>query len=352
MAPAATLRSWALAGWLCGLAPVFAGDAPLQIAPSDPAAIATNKFDFVGYIDRMHATICSRVIGFGLGMDAYLAESFRKPPPQAKTGRIDQFVSDRRLEDDDPGTRLKFSTILKLRDAEGPDVGLRINGKLRLPRFEDRVALVLSSIDEDDTLLDELDRSQTVRSGSDREGTASVRYYIKETRNFKASVDAGLRFHPEPDPRLKLRLRFHHDFERVTTRFTQSFFWESIDGFGEKSQFDIDQQVPRAYLRRLTTSVLWSEDSDGVEAGQSFSYYKYLSNRRVIGARVGLAGVLEPNMRMDNYTARLIYRKRVHRNWIYLEIEPGVDFPRDRDFQATGFVNVKLDIIFGDWEDE
>lgn len=322
-----------------------------RIAPSDPTTNRT-PFNLSDFIDRQHAAWCGRVIDFGQSMDAVLAESFRKPQPRPPNGRLDKFVGDRRLEEDNPGSRIKITPGLKLRDADGLDFSIRVNGKLRLPRFEDRVDLVLSSIDDSDSVLDDLDRRQALSRGDEGEGTASLRYYLKETLNFKVSTDAGLRFRPEPDPRTSLRLRLHHDFEHLTTRFTQTFFLEAKDGFGEKTQFDLDQQQPRRHLRRLSTTVLWSEASDGVEAGQSLSLYRYLSRRRVVGARLGIAGVLEPSARVENYTARLIYRQRVHRDWIFMEIEPGLDFPRERDFQSTGFVYLKFDIILGDWGDE
>ena len=331
----------------------WAGAAPAveRIAPSDPS---TNRvpFNLADFIDRQHAALCGRVIDFGQSMDAMLAESFRKPAPQPDNIRIAQFVSDRRLEEDQPGSRLKLTPALKLRDAEGLDFSIRVNGKLRLPRFEDRVELVLSSIDEGESVLDDLDRRQTLSRGAEGEGTASLRYYLMETLNFKASADAGLRFRPEPDPRVSLRLRLHRDFERVTTRFTQTFFYEALDGFGEKSQFDLDLLQPHRHLRRLSTTILWSEASDGVEAGQSLALYRYLGKRRMVGSRMGVSGVLEPSARVENYTARLFYRQRIHRDWIFMEIEPGLDFPRERDFQSTGFVLLKFDLIFGDWMDE
>lgn len=340
-----------LLGGLLPPARAETNSAPPRIAPSDPAAHRV-PFSLTDFIDRHHKRFCGQVMDFGEGMDAWLSDSFRKPEPQPANGRMDKFISDKRLEDDNQRSRLKVSPALKLRDAAGLDFSIRVNGKLRLPRFEDRVALVLSSIDDNESVLGDLDRQQTLQKGDEGEGVASVRYYLKETLNFKASTDAGLRFRPEPDPRVTLRLRLYHHFERVTTRFTQTFFWEAQDGVGEKSQFDLDQQKPNAYLRRLSTTVLWSEASDGVEAGQSYSHYRYLSKRRVLGARVGVAGVLEPSARVENYTARLIYRQRLHRDWIFMELEPGVEFPRDRDFQATGFINLKFDIIFGDWQNE
>lgn len=320
------------------------------IAPSSPAVASTNT-TWSDTLDRRHGVIDSYVIGFGNGVDAVLSKPFRKPEPQpGDKGQIDKFISDKALEEDSEGSRLKVTPGLTLKDGSTPEARVKLDGKLRLPNFEDRVALVFSSEDDDQNVVEGTAVNPTGFGQNDRQGTATIRYYLKDTVNFKTSVDAGMRFHPKPDPRLRLRFRAHHDFEQVTARFTQSFFWKGIGGFGEKSQFDLEQQERFNFLRRLSTTVLWAEDSDGVEAGETFAFYKYLSGRRVIGFEAGVSGVLEPVAKVENYRLSIVYRKRVHRDWMFLEFEPGVEFPRERDFNSTGFFNIKLDIIFGDWD--
>jgi hypothetical protein len=118
----------------------------------------------------------------------------------------------------------------------------------------------------------------------------------------------------------------------------------------KKTQFDLEQQERLRFLRRFSTVILWAENSDGVEASQTLAYYRFISKHRVAGGRLVVSGVLEPSTRMENYGAYLVYRQRLHRDWMYLELEPGVEFPRTRDFQATGLVSLKLDILMGDWE--
>ena len=319
----------------------------VPIAPSDPS---TNRipFDMGEFVDRHHKSLSGRVIDFGHSMDAWLSKSVRHPEPQPENGKDDRLLNPRQGEDGSD-SRVKISPTLKLRDGDGMEVSLKIRARLNLPRFEKRLALVFSNLDDDNALFDDDLRTPSF-SGSDQQGTASLRYFFKETLNFKASADAGLRFRPEPDPKLRLRLRLRQDFESFTTRFTQTFFWEGQDGFGEKSQFDLEQQKRLHYLRRLSTIILWAEDSDGVEASQTLAYYHFISKRRAAGGRLSVSGVLEPSARMENYGAYLVYRQRLHRDWIYMELEPGVEFPRTRDFHATGLINLKFDILIGDWE--
>jgi len=341
-----------LAGLALG-APLLAGAEPLRIAPSVPhAPPSTNTFSLTREVDEAHSAIGGYVAGFGRGMDAFLSAPFRDRVRGEKNGIAQKMIIDPAVADEANKSRVKVSPSVTARESDGVTLDVSFNAKLRLPRFSDRVELIVDSMSKEESVLDDLERDRTTTrpENDDSDGAAAIRYYLKETLNYKASVTAGLKFRPEPVPGLGLRLRIYHDFEDFTTRLTQSMFYETEDGFGEKTQFDLDQQERQNYLRRLTTTVLWSEVSDGVAAGQSFSYYKYLTRRRVAGFRVGVTGHIEPEAEVDNYNGRVTYRQRIHRDWLYLEIEPGVDWPRERDFDATPYIKVKFDIIFGDFE--
>ncbi len=352
------MRAWRPASTLLLLACALSGPHvaaarhPEPIEPSDPeAAAATNDFDWTDFIDREHSALSSYIIDFGTGLDAFLSKPFRDPQAsQRDKGRVDKFISDRKLEEDSKNSRLKVIPRVDWRDGEGFEPRLKLKGRLRLPRLQDRVALIFSSDNEEDEVASNPIGLPAASASDDRQGVAGFRYYLKETVHFRSSVDAGVRFHPEPDPRVRLRLRAYHDFEPLTTRFTQSVFWKGDGGFGEKSQFDLETQKRFHYLRRLSTTVLLAEDSDGVEASETLSLYKYLSGRRVIGVELGVSGVLDP-ARVENYQFSLVHRKRIHRDWMFLELQPGVEFPRERAFEATAFMEIRLEIIFGDWDD-
>ena len=181
-----------------------AQNAVQPIPPSDPA---TNRapFSVVDYIDRQHKSLSDYIVNSSQSMDNWLSGSVRQPVPQPEDGKEDRLLSSRQIEEGD-GSRIKVTPILKLRDGEGVEASFKIRARLNLPRFEKRLALVFSNLDEDGALFAEDPRTPSFTSG-ERQSTAALRYFIKETLNFKASADAGLRFRPEPDPKLRLRLR-------------------------------------------------------------------------------------------------------------------------------------------------
>ncbi len=63
--------------------------------------------------------------------------------------------------------------------------------------------------------------------------------------------------------------------------------------------------------------------------------------------QMGAHGTSHPSWITDQYLVRAAYRKRVHRDWMFLEIEPGLDFFREDGFSMTPLINVKLEIVFG-----
>ncbi|HMP76650.1 MAG TPA: hypothetical protein PKE12_10180 [Kiritimatiellia bacterium] len=299
-------------------------------------------------LDRYHAAACSYVIGFGHGMDGWLSTRFRDPETRRRTQATTLLSTPEQLENVD-GSRIILSPILEHRDGDGFQFGLKAKGRLHLPQLSERIELLFDSDFDDSDVTPAVSRANDTGLRSGDAGAATLRLRLSDDVKFKPSVEAGLKFKPEPVPRLGLRGRLTHRGDYLTTRFTQTFFWETEDGFGERSSLDFEQSRRNEFLRRLSTSVLWSEGSDGVRGGQTLQLYRFLSNRRAIGLKLGVEGPLEPSAHVETYSARVSYRQRVHRDWLFIEFEPGFDWPRDEDYDAIAVFRVKFDIVIGDW---
>ena len=72
------------------------------------------------------------------------------------------------------------------------------------------------------------------------------------------------------------------------------------------------------------------------------------SHRRS-GWRFSLAGAWPetPDARETCYSAGFTYRRRIHRDWLFLDITPGVDFPRTEAYAAQPYIGIKFEAIFG-----
>ena len=93
---------------------------------------------------------------------------------------------------------------------------------------------------------------------------------------------------------------------------------------------------------------VWTEDRNGMEWGQSFSVCRNLGHCRRIAARAGVTGRTADPAGLQEYTLRVPYRQRLYRDWIYFEIEPGVDFPREENYRPCPLVIGRLKFMFGD----
>mgnify|MGYP005856403609 CR=1 FL=1 len=328
--------SLAAAGW-----PAHVTADPKPIAPSHPAPLSE---PLGKKIDRYHEAASSYIIEMGEGMDGWLSNRLREPAIQK-----DKLAPPLIPREEPEGSLLTLSPFVFYREGDNLEVSMRAHARLRLPRFSERLELVFDSDDDERTVTPESSRSAELgfRRGDDT--TASLRYRLTERWKFQPSVEVGLKFKPEPTPRLGLRMRIKRRFEQFDSRLTQSLYWERGEGIGSRTALSLEQCEKERYLRRISTDLLWTQERDEIQGSLGLLGFKFLSGRRALGVKLGLSGPVEPDARVELYNAYLVWRQRLHRDWVFLEIESGVDWPRDRDFEAAPLIRVKLDILIGDF---
>lgn len=303
---------------------------------------------FINTVDRYHEAASSYVVGLGEGMDGWLDKKLQSPNAPSPDYRTPLLYDAEHLAHAE-GSQIILSPTFTRSETRGTVLGLRTRGRLALPRVSDRLDLVFDSDRDDKDLTPDVMNANDTGINSGADAQASLRYVLSKRMRLKPSLEAGLKFKPAPVPKLGLRLRLEHGEPSFTSRLTQKFYWESDDGFGERTTFDFEHGEKNNYLHRLSTAVLWAESSDGVQIGQTLQLYKFLSKRRAAGIKMGWHGPLEPHAYVEEYSAHLYWRQRMHRNWLYLSAEPGLDWPKENGFKTSLFVQVAIEIVIGDW---
>lgn len=320
----------------------FAAPAAMgQELPLD-APVETNA------LDRGHAQVSGYVLRLVSGIDHFLHDALADEDHESSR-LIEQFYGDRYMQSAAAaGSYVRITPEISFSDDPAVETDIDFNARLRLRRFSDRLEVFVSRSEEDEDVLGGvLGRVSRRLRERDEDGGAGLRYRLPEYFALRSSVSASLALKPEPVLRLKVRGRLQADLGAWRTRLSETLFWESDDGFGEKTQLEFIRPIGSSTVFRTSTAAVWSETSEGIDLGQSAAWSHEFSRRRSLALRAGVAGHTEPDAIVDLYTARVTWRQRVYRDWFFVEVEPGVDFPNDEDFDAVPLLSIRFDIVLG-----
>ncbi|HMP73521.1 MAG TPA: hypothetical protein PKE55_09700 [Kiritimatiellia bacterium] len=271
------------------------------------------------------------------------------PSHARRNATFDHFFDDRGLDSSEQDTVLRLSPGITVKEGEGTDASFRFSLRLHLPRFENQADLVIANFGQDDTVDD------TFRTGrfsdslleEETDRSISLRATVRETRRLRLSLSTGVNFRPEPVPTLAARLRLEEREGIHVRRLTPALFWDQRDGLGQNARLDFERHPSPEWKQRASTFLLWSETSEGIKASETLSWIHAPSRRRVQSLHLGATGKLEPSTIMTAYIVRYNFYRLIYKNWVYLEVEPGVQFPRERDWETTPFVNIQLHVLLG-----
>ncbi len=304
-------------------------------------------------MDRSHRYLSGRVLRLAESINNVISSTVRQEEDHEAemTGRFyGNLLTAYQVE----GSHIRVTPrLIILEGSDNNEYKLDFSARLRLPDLSKRLRLYADSYDTDYDTMEEIFSSRYRKKLEEErsEGpTAGLTYFFSDRMRRQLSLSTGLRFRPEPSPKIRLRGRLRKTFESYRADLAQSVFWSERDGFGEKTEFTLDRPSGTIHLFRLKSSLVWSELSHGVDWGQYGSYYARLSKRRSAALKLGARGYSHPSLITDQYLLRVNFRRRVHRDWLFLEIEPGLDFFREDDFETSPLINIRLDIVIGSFE--
>lgn len=308
-------------------------------------AVETPRLPFLrAFHNRMSGRVMNSVDRLDQILDRWLLTA-----EQERSQTFDQFFGDRRIDDARRRSYISLATEIEYREGGGIDPGVAFDAVIDLPRTERSVQLVIRNVrDADTTLVDILSRRDALTADEERNRSAALRILLLEESKFSVDFDAGMSFDPEPDPEFKLRGIYGFPMGDWRGSISQSVFWEWTDGVGEKSQIAFRRPLGGATWFRAATAAVWSETTDGVEMGQSFVLHHSLDSRRSVALKAAAQTASDPEWIWRRYLLRLKFSRMIHDDWVFLEIEPGADFPESRGYDFVPLISFALEFRFGD----
>ena len=300
---------------------------PTPSSTSEPTPISApaegegdSRLQAIG--DRLHLETTERLVALSERLDSFF--------PNPDNRRFDY----RR-------TRLQAQLGLQV-DSNGDVVVLqRLNGRIVLPRMEERLSLFFSGAAED------LDRSDeeatnpffipTIADTRFRFGfNTALRFVFTESDYYLVQNQLGVRLLPTWDPydelSGQLRIPLGKNF---LWQPGQILFWRESSGFGETTRYDLDYALGHGALVRLHQEGTRSQESNGYEHRHSLAYLQQLSEERGYAVVLEARGETSPIQRMTQYIVVFTWKELIYKDWLYAETGSNLRFAHEESFEPV-----------------
>lgn len=221
--------------------------------------------------------------------------------------------------------------------------------RLDVPTARRKLRLVIESESEELIPLEERQRdrqlTQPERSETDTTGALRLLSKIGDTINLSNDVGVRLRLPPDAFWRATARKEWMLD-KHWRLRLQQRFYYYHKDGWGERTWVTAGRDVGKGWYFVSSSELEWVHDEREFVAAQIFSVDKRLNNRSTLTPRLGVLGESQPTWRTTTYFADLTYRYRLHSDWVFGEIIPALEFPRDESFKDQASLVLRVELFF------
>ena len=196
-------------------------------------------------------------------------------------GRDNQFSE---YKDDTNG---RAGVTLGWDEQDGFEVDTRFRVSVNLPQINERFSATIGRASSDEFLADENSVfNPAVGAFSDDQPAgwfAGVGYRAHRGRDSRFDLGAGIKLETPLNPYANARYR-HYIYRPsgVLLTLRTTAFVEKDEGFGLTQAFDVDKVLDEACLVRISNSLRWSEETDGVRWRVRPALYQAIDHRRAM----------------------------------------------------------------------
>lgn len=256
---------------------------------------------------------------------------------------VDMFFDEDISDQDVTGSRARISYRIRHEQGEPMEYKLGVGVNIVLPHTEDRLNLLIES--EDETT----DESGVLEAPENSSYSATLRFIIRESKRWKTTLDAGIRWGLPPDPYTRLRIRRPINFnDHVRLKFRQELSYYTQEGYGEETnlQFDYGLSATQAVRARVSSSYLLNDHFFKLRYGMG--WYREVTHKfsyAIIGAA---RGNTEHGPTIYEYTFGVNARKTVYKDWMTVELFPHMLWANDNEWEPVPVITLKFQAEFSE----
>jgi len=265
--------------------------------------------------------------------------------------RLDHFFADEREVDLPRGRSfVRWRNELKARDDGAFAFGTGARADLELPSLDRRLHSLRLTISGGSTdPRGDLQAAGAPAPDASTRPSAGLRLALLDALLTQTDLSAGLLFSLPVGWFTRLRLRHVHPVEGLlVARLALAVFWQTPTGWGTRQDAELERQLLHWLVLRLDGTGTVTERSRGWEWGSELSLLAALGSRTAAFLGAGPNGATAVGPVVETWKAHARLRRDVARRWLFLELEPGVQWlrPPGGGRQRERFVILRLEVQF------
>jgi hypothetical protein len=264
---------------------------------------------------------------------------------------IDQYFYGKDLDKTSTKSHLKLELKNTFYTAGQMEQDIKLRGKIDLPNTKKRLKLVFtSSADLERSLEDRVtDNASGERINKD-DSFAGIEFTpLREPTDWKTDFTAGIKLRAPLLPFAKYDLENQWELSELwTANFEQVFWYLDDDGFGETSEIRFNRPITKNYSLEISSELEFRDKENTFFYDLILSTTHRLTPVSSIEYYTGGIGASQPTNQITNYIIGASYRKLLHEDWLFLNLEPGISLPRDEGWKPQPSFTLRLQIYFSD----
>jgi hypothetical protein len=236
--------------------------------------------------------------------------------------------------------RLRFGW--EPRSGDFSEVDFRFKIRVKLPALEDRVELFLS--DDEDTINQQAVKAARTSDLGSRDQTVLALQFKKSTTD-KISYRIGFGRGSQLYTRARYSDKIDFSPQSAIRYFTEVNYYS-----GDKLGFEVNGEYAYVFdsnsAFNISNYFRFRHKSDDWIWRHKFQYLHVAKNDSSYLFSASVDGVSQPYYRKEQVLVSMRYKRKVLREWLYIEVEPFVLWLREEDFRASFGLAIRTEIHF------
>jgi len=317
---------------------LITGEVRLQVDGETPPQDVANPVEKKPALDRTQETVYNAVNGAAQRFDSFFGSADMDTDAKVSRGRI----SLGHQWDEYHGSKTRF----------------RLKARFDLRAMKERTQLVLGrgDVDEliDGTGNDNIDNLPgRFNDFEDDDWLLGVGF--SRDQQFRKGWDfsVGVKVTTPLEPYVRTTYRWlHSDGDRWMWQVRPLLFVQNQRGAGASVSSTFDYAASEKWLLRSWTMLQGEEEIDGLGWSQKFTAYQSISDKNAMSYALFATGQTRAEVPLRDYGIELRYRKRISREWLFVEFLTYLTWPREfliEERESSLGVGIEFEMQFGDW---